>query len=296
INQSIKSIMSGTLVIGGTGLCGKEVVNALIKQGVTGIKVATRDAAKAGTHSCPASASYVSFDYAKPETFDAALENVSKVFVICLPMDAKPAVTIAKFVEALKARSSTITRVVMLSSQCSEKLTLVDAELLIQNSGLANVVIRPTFFLDDFTTFIKGQVMSGTIYTPVGDAKMAWLAAADIGQCAATLLSNDAVFTKYQSKSIALCGTKAVSMPELCALLSQHIGRTITAVSPSLADFEQTLLSYGTPADSAAYMVQLYRCIAAGDADIVTSDMSDINGRPSVSAEQFIINNLSHWK
>src|SRR5688572_1862960 len=118
------------LVLGATGLAGKELVKILAKENVQ-VKAATR---QPGKYQSPTpNVTPVRLVQEEPSTFAAALAGVDKVFLSALPLDADSFKKLKPFVD--EAKKAGVKKIVFLSAfgmEHHEDAPLRQVELYLQ--------------------------------------------------------------------------------------------------------------------------------------------------------------------
>ena len=180
------------LVTGSTGHVGRMVVDQLLDTGVA-VRALARQPAKADL---PPPAEVVAGDLSKPDSLEAALQDVSAVFLVwTLPFATAPAV-----VEHLARRTR---RVVFLSAphrtphpffqQTNPMAQLhADIEQLIADAGLMSTVVRPGMFASNALNWWAPTIRRAkAVRWPYGEAETAPVDDRDVAAVAARTLCDD---------------------------------------------------------------------------------------------------------
>ena len=139
------------VVIGATGRMGSEVVKALIAKGEK-VRALVRDPQRAGAIQVPG-VELVVGDVEKPDTWDAALQDVDKVFLLS-PEGPQMAELHGKFADAAKrAGVRHLVRMSILVSNPDSPLVIGkwhgEADQNVANSGIPYTIIRPTYLMQN---------------------------------------------------------------------------------------------------------------------------------------------------
>jgi uncharacterized protein YbjT (DUF2867 family) len=229
------------LVTGATGTVGSAVVQALAAKGADFV-AAARDAGKTAAKLGPGVAA-VAFDFADPATYQAATQDVEKVFLLGPPIDPDMDQLLTPFVHFLKEKG--ISRVVYLSAFGVEKAADVmpfhaNLEQLLGEGGFDLTILRPTFFAQNFKNYEWDNIVTRKIvYSPAGSGKAAFVDIRDVGEVAAKVL-----------------------------LEPGHTGKVYELTGPEP-------LGYGV----AGYMNKVYGLIRDGHVAAVTPDFERLTGR-----------------
>jgi uncharacterized protein YbjT (DUF2867 family) len=280
-----------TLVVGATGNVGRRLVEILAAQGVA-VKAATRQPAG---YDGPQGVETVDFDLDRPETFGAALAGVSHVFVIARSGDAQPEKALSAFFDQAKAAG--VQHVVFLTAagvEMNEEVGLRKAERHLMASGLDYTLLRPTWFMQNFSSgFIQPMIAQmGAIYLPAGDGKTSFIDAGDIAAVAAAALTQPG----HAGQAYTLTGGEALSYDEAAAVIAEVAGRPVGYVAIPNEAFRQSLVDNGWPAESAGFMAGLFQPVEQGWAAAVSPAVATILGRAPVTFRQFASENAASWR
>lgn len=279
------------LVFGATGNVGRRLVELLAAQGI-GVKAATRQpAGYSGPHGVEA----VDFDLDRPETFGPALAGVDRAFVIARSGDAAPQNALNAFFDQAKAAGvQHIAFLTAAGAEMNEEVGLRKAERHLMATGLDYTLLRPTWFMQNFSTgFIQPMIAQmGAIYLPAGDGKTSFIDAGDIAAVAAAALTEPG----HAGQAYTLTGGEALSYGEAAAVIAEAAGRPVGYVAIPNEAFRQSLIDNGWPAESAGFMAGLFQPVEQGWAAAVSPAVAAILGRAPVTFRQFAEANAAAWK
>jgi len=216
-------------VTGATGQQGGAVATALLAKGQK-VRVMSRTPGKASALA-KAGAEVVKGNLTNPSDLQAALRGVQGVFAMSTPFEAGMEVEVRQGIMlADAAKQAGITHYVYTSVGSAHRNTGIPhfeskwrVEQHIRQIGLPATILRPVWFMENFTTFAKPSAQ-GVLLLPMKPArKLAMVALKDIGAfCAAAFLRpND-----FLGQAIDLAGDD-LAMPEAAAQLTHAIGRPI---------------------------------------------------------------------
>jgi uncharacterized protein YbjT (DUF2867 family) len=168
----------------------------------------------------------VRFDYAEPATFVDALDGMRGLFLVAPPMDAEAPAKLIPFVE--RAKEAALDHVVFISAlgvDQNEQAPLRVIELALMDSGLQYTILRPNFFMENFSTgFIAPMIKHQRgIFLAAGDGKTSFISTADIADVAATAFSEARYGEEYN-----LTGPEALDHSQVAKLIGDAIGREVT--------------------------------------------------------------------
>ncbi len=275
--------MSKVLVVGATGNVGRKLVALLVQKDET-VKAATRSPEEYEAVSDKIEA--VRFDYGQPETFDGALADVDRLFMLAMPADTEADKHLIPFIDA--AQAAGVRRVVLMTAMGvdqAEGAPLWKVEQHLQGSGVAYTILRPNWFMDNFTTgFIQPMIVeSKAIYLPAGEAKSSFIAAQDIAGVAAEALTD----AGHQNQGYTLTGSEALTYHEAAQILSEASGETIQYVPISDEAMRENMSQAGFPEDGLDYFSALFEAVRAGYAAPISPTVEAVLGRPPMTLRAF---------
>ena len=221
--------MTLILVTGATGQQGGAVAHALLREGRK-IRVMTRNPGKAAALG-KAGAEIVKGDLTDPSDLRAALRGVQGVFAMSTPFEAGMDAEVRQgIVMADAAKLAGVGHYVYTSVGSAHRHTGIPhfdskwkVEQHIENIGLPATILRPVFFMENFTTFAKPSP-AGVITMPMKPGrKLAMVALRDIGEFGAAAFIRPKDFL---GQAIDLAGDE-LTIPEAAAFLTKAMGRPI---------------------------------------------------------------------
>jgi uncharacterized protein YbjT (DUF2867 family) len=217
------------LVTGATGQQGGAVARALLAKGQQ-VRVMTRHPEKAASLA-KAGAEVVQGDLTNQAILQMALRGVYGVFAMSTPFEEGMEAEVRQgTMLADAAKQAGITHYVYTSVGSAHRNTGIPhfdskwkVEQHIRQIGLPATILRPVWFMENFTTFAKPSA-EGVLSLPMKPSrKLAMVALKDIGEfgAAAFLRPNE-----FIGQAIDLAGDE-LTMPETAAQLTHAIGRPI---------------------------------------------------------------------
>ena len=273
------------LVTGATGTVGKELVNALTSRGEQ-VRAMVRDPAKAASTLGPG-VEIVKGDFSNPETFDAALKDIEKVFLLS-PPSPQMGEQQGKFVEAAKqAGVQQFVRLSILPADPNSPVAIGrwhgEADQHVIDSGISYTVLRPAYFMQNQLMSAATIASQGAIYGMVGDGKVGHIDARDVSEIAATVLTSGG----HEGKIYPLTGSESLSMSEVAARLSSVLDKEVKYVDIAPEQVKAAITGMGAPEFLADGLLELYAMISEGNVDMVTPMAKEILGREPRSLDQF---------
>lgn len=277
--------MAKILVTGATGTNGKALINKLNELKADYV-IGTRNPEQA-QQLFPGSA-ITAFDFGNPSTFENAVQNVDKVFLLGPPLTLKIDELLDPFIDFLNEKG--IKRVVYFSALASDKMgTTLDFHFKIENKlkadGFDYTILRPTFFAQNFKSYDYENITErGIIFSVAGTGKVAFVDVHDIANVAATALTNDG----HSGKTYELTGPEALSFADAATQLSEVLGKNIVYPNPSAEQFKAVLSEAGAPGFIADYLIDVYSVIVNNEVNFTTNDVEKVTGKKPTSLQEVL--------
>jgi uncharacterized protein YbjT (DUF2867 family) len=264
------------LVLGATGKTGRRIAQRLRAAGAT-VRTAARRAAD------------VRFDWDDVTTHDAALRGATAVYVVppTLRTDFAPQVT--AFID--RARSAGVRHVTFLSAR---GVDLAPAEVppravelhLAGADDLGHAVVRPGWFMHNFSEGYFRPSADGSIFAPAGDGAEAFVHADDIAEvAAATLLDPDA----HADAGYTLTGPAALTFTQVAERIAAASGRPIAYVDVSVDEWVAREVAGGMPEDYAGLLAMLLdERLRISDGAAVTDDVERVTGHAPRGLDEYV--------
>jgi uncharacterized protein YbjT (DUF2867 family) len=283
------------LVTGSTGKTGSEVVKGLLAKGET-VRAGAHTPDKAtGMFGSQAGVQVVSLDLGRPETFDAALAGVDRVYLLAVTGETAADKALMPFVD--RAKSAGVRHIAYMTArgaEMDENNPLRKVERYIEKSGMAYTFLRPSWFMQNFSSgFIAPMIQGmGGIYLPAADAKTSFIDARDIAAVGVAALTEPG----HDGKAYALTGGQAWTYGEAAEILSRAAGKSIRYVALSDEDFRSSLAAQGWKPEQIAMFSNLFSGVRQGWAAAVSPDVANVLGRPQITLEQFAQDHAAVWR
>lgn len=255
------------LVLGATGNVGRPLVSALLAKGEA-VKAASRSGAPVE------GAEGVAFEFSRPETFEAALEGVDRVFVLLPVGYVNSRELLTPIIEAAAARKVKVVLQTALGVDADDAIPYRQVEIALEKSGTPYVILRPNWFTDNFLTFWKPAIDHGVIAVPAGQGKSSFIEARDIAASASAALTTD----RFDGQSFNLTGPEALGYDEAAALLSQVVGKPVSYTPIDDETFVANLTGAGLGEDYARFLATIFHPVREGWTAGVTDAVETLTG------------------
>jgi uncharacterized protein YbjT (DUF2867 family) len=231
----------------------------------------------------------VPFDWEKPETFGPALQGVEKLFLLTPNTTDRQAQYTQALVDASKkAGVKHIVRLSVMGADAEPGILLGRmhraSEKVIQASGIAWTMLRPTFFMDNFLNYYGvDPKKDGTVYLAHGQGKAVWVDGRDVGEAAAVALTSSG----HEGKAYDLTGPEALGAAEVLAILGEALGRKYTYVDIPEETARKSMQDMQMPAWMVNGFLELDMMIKHARAATPASGVKDVLGRPPRSFKEY---------
>jgi uncharacterized protein YbjT (DUF2867 family) len=271
------------LVTGATGNVGQDVLRGLLRLKVP-VRAAATDPNRARI-SLPEGSNVVQFDFNDPNTFTSALKGVKRVFLMRPPAMDDP----KAFKPFLKAiASGGLEQLVFLSLLGAQNNPVVPhrkLELAIEKLKIPHVFLRPSFFLQNFSTTHRLDICErNNLFIPAGSGRTSFIDARDIAAVAVRALTVPHIV----NGGIDLTGAEALTYSEVAVIFSEVLGRTITYSDPLPLKFGLEMQKRGIKPGFVNIMILIYNTNRFGLAAQVTNEVKRILGRDPLRVQDFV--------
>lgn len=267
------------LVTGATGKTGKSLIAQLQAKGIA-CRAASRTAA-------------TPFDLVRTETWDAALEGVTSIYLVAPPTVDDPYSKIIDFLTS--AMRSGPRRLVFLGMASLPAGGFAHGQVhqWLKDNSDDWAVLSPSAFMQNFT---EGSHLAtirdeATFYSNTGTGRVPFISAEDIAAAAQAALTAPAPL----NRDFTLTGDEAISYDRVAELISQASGRTISHTYITTEALVERFLARGLPELTARFLAAGYQTIADGAQAGVSEDFRTLTGRSPVSFQAFAQAKAGVW-
>lgn len=260
------------LVLGGTGKTGRRLVHTLREKGRP-----VRAASRSGE---------TRFDWSTQDTWAAALEGVSAVYLVA-PHDPALAEIFVK-----EATTAGVRRFVALSGRGIDQLPvdffqgMAAAEEAVQASGAEWTVIRPNNFNQNFDEDLwQAPLLAGRLALPMDATPEPFVDAQDIADVAAELLTSDG----HDGQVYDLSGPRGLTFTAAVETIGRAAGRSMRFVSLTAEEYRAELLAEGLPEEAAAELNAMFTNMRAGNVAEPADGVRRVLGRDPIDFETYAV-------
>ncbi len=285
--------MGKIMVTGALGNVGSYVAKHLIKRNENIIVADINVKALEDRYGNQAEAVY--FDFTDSSSFEGALKDVDRVFIMRPPHLGDPK-DIKPFIERLQ-RIDDLKLVSFLSLIGIENNPVpphYKIEKYIEKAGLPYCHIRPSFFMQNLSGIHAFEIKElNKIVVPVKGALTSFIDAEDIGEITAQVLANP---SDHLNRGYSITGPKALDYHEVASILTKVLDRAISYANPSPRFAKKYWIQVrGIQKEYATVMGMLYMMTRMGTAKKVTDTFQQVMGKSPKTFETFAKDNIGAW-
>lgn len=257
------------LVIGGTGKTGRRVAENLIQLG--------HNVRVVGRKTNPA------FDWENTDTYDAALKDMDRAYIVYYPDLAVPGSRDAISALTEKALEAGLEKVVLLSGKGETEAEA--CEEIVASSGLNYTLVRASWFNQNFSegAFLE-FVLNGIVALPMPKAQIPFVDVNDIADVVSKVILDDS----YNGQTITVTGPQKRTFKQVVEIMAEAIDRHIQFVPISIDEFKEGMKQAGLPDSYVWLFGYLFQEVLGNpDNQDVSDDVAKVLGRPAKDFETF---------
>ncbi|WP_333972367.1 SDR family oxidoreductase [Sphingobium aromaticiconvertens] len=276
-------------ITGATGQLGRLVIAALLRTVPAGeIAALVRDVDKASDLAAKGVVVREA-DYNRPETLGPALAGVDKLLLISGNEVGHRVPQHKAVIDAAKTAGVKLIAYTSALHADTSPLGLAEehrqTEALLRESALPTVLLRNSWYTENYTASIPAALQHGVMIGSAGVARIASATRADFANATAAVLvaPEDQAGRVYE-----LAGDEAYTLAEFADELSRQTGKTITFQNLSEADYKAALVGAGLPEAVAAMLAQSDAAAGQGALFDDSHDLGRLIGRPTTPLKDAI--------
>lgn len=227
-------------------------------------------------------------DYNQPQTLDIAFAGAEKVLLISSSEIGDRVSQHTNVINACKQAGVKLLAYTSLLHADSSPLPIAaehqQTEAVLKESGLPYVLLRNSWYSENYTTSIPVALKYGVVIGCAGESKIASAARADYAAAAATvLLANDQAGKVYE-----LAGDVAYTLSEFASEISKQSGKQVIYQNMSEQEYIHVLKNAGLPESAAVMLAGSETGAAKGGLFDDSQTLSQLIGRPTTPLSESI--------
>lgn len=281
--------MTTYLVTGASGQLGRLTVQALLERGVTPSDVvATARDTDAVADLAALGVVVRRADYTDPTSLKEAFVGVDRALLVSSSAVGERVAQHANVIEAAKDAGVELLGYTSITRADTSEMILAQehrqTEELLAASGLPTVLLRNSWYLENYTGQLATALEHGVVLGAAGDGRVSAATRADFAAAAAA-----ALVTEDQAGRVhELGGDTAFTLEEYAAALAAESGRPVVYRDLPAAEYIPVLVGAGVPEPFAEILADSDLGIARGELLADTGDLTRLIGRPTTTPGEAI--------
>lgn len=277
------------LVTGFTGKVGLQVANNLLDKSIPLI-CAVRNVEKAKANFGSAF-DYVTLDFSDTSTFDGALENIDRIFLMYPPGENLRFDTFLK-----KAKEKGIKHITYLSLKDVQFMPFIHhfkMEKLIKSYRIPYTFVRAGYFMQNLNDFLCKEIKERQrIFVAAGKGKTSFVDTRDLAEVSAiSLIDNE----KHKDKIYVITGNEALDFFEVAEMMTEVLGEKIIYTNPSIKEFKEYMSNTSEDRGFVNVVVGVHMPTKLGLAKGIKDDFEKVTGKKPISMKRYIEDFKDNW-
>ncbi len=287
--------MSTIFITGATGNIGKAVIRHLVKANHSStIKAGVRRLNEVETTFPNLNITPTLFDFEDLSTFKPALAGCDILYLLRPPQLADANKYFQPIID--QALKSQIKHIIFLSVQGVEESSIIPhhkIEKLIVHSGIPYTFLRPAYFMQNFTTTLKADIIKNLrIFLPAGKAKFTIIDVEDVGKATVPIILSP---TEHVNKAYELTNEEQLSFAEMAQTISEASNKTIRFISPNLIQFFIQKRKEEVPINFIFVMILLHYFPRFQATPKTTDWVKKLTGQKPKTFNEFVAEHKEEW-
>ncbi|MBT6150234.1 MAG: NmrA family transcriptional regulator [Gemmatimonadetes bacterium] len=248
------------LILGGTGKTGRRVAEKLTGLGQP-VRIGSRGASPA-------------FDWDRPDTWAAAVLDVSRVYITYQPDLAVPGArqSIEHFTSL--AVQAGVEKLVLLSGKGEQEAER--CEEVVTAAPVASTIVRASWFHQNFSeSFFRDPILAGHVALPRAEALIPFIDADDIADVVVACLLGD----EHSGQIYELTGPRQLTFADATREIATATGRDIIFSAITMEAYEGMMREFQVPEDTIWLVKYLFTEVLTSENSVVTQDVRKVLGR-----------------
>ena len=274
------------LVTGATGKVGYRLMEALADTGTEATAMVRVEAKGADL---PGAAKHIVASFDDPPPAEV-LQSFDRVFLLS-PAHEEQAELEILFIDALVAAGHRphVVKVAANGFQdpdCDVRIMRSHRQIAAHLAGtdLPATYLAPSGFMENLLAAAESIREEGMIYAPAGDGKLGFIAASDVADVAARVLTS----AGHEDATYVLTGPESLGYADVAARVSAVFGREVGYADLPPERAREQWLAGGVLPWEAEGRLEVFDWIRRGSADTVTTDAPEVTGQDARRVEDWL--------
>lgn len=279
--------MPTLLVSGASGRLGRLVVEALLQRGTAASDiVATARSIEAVTDLAAQGVVVRRADYTDPGSLKEAFVGVDRAVLVSSSAVGERVEQHRNVIAAAaEAGSELLVYTSILHAGTSGMALAAEhkvTEQLLADSGVPHVLLRNSWYLENYTEQLAVALEHGVVLGAAGDGRVSAASRADYARATASVLTGG----DHAGKVYELAGNDAFTLAEYAAALAEASGVQVVYQDLPRDEYAAALVGAGVPEPFAQILADSDQGIARGELFSTSDDLTRLIGRPPTSLAQ----------
>jgi uncharacterized protein YbjT (DUF2867 family) len=166
-------------------------------------------------------------------------------------------------------------------------------ERAVTDSGLPWTILRPTFFMENFSEgWIAPSIREKRgIFLPAGEGRTGFVSVDDVASVAAAAFEGKRFGGEHD-----LTGPESLDHYRVARLIGEELGEEVRYIPLDEDTFLAGARERGMAEGAVLYLSALYRMVREGHASVVTGEVERVSGRKPVTFREFARKNVGAWR
>ena len=281
--------MTTYLVTGASGHLGRLAVHALLERGIAASDVVATARDTADVADLAALGVVVRrADYADPASLKDAFTGVDRALLVSSSAVGQRVEQHGNVIDAARdAGVELLAYTSIANADATSMLLAADhqaTERLLADSGVPTVLLRNSWYLENYTAQIPVSLQHGAVLGSAGEGRVSAATRADYaGAAAAALVADDTA-----GKTFELGGDSAFTLTEYAAALTDATGTAVAYRDLPAAEYAAALVAAGLPEGYAAVLADSDEGLERGELRTDSGDLARLLGRPTTTPAEAI--------
>jgi NAD(P)H dehydrogenase (quinone) len=277
------------VITGATGHLGRLVTEDLLRRGVPAgdITAAGRDITKA-KDLADHGVRVLAIDYDDPASLDAAFRGADGILLISASEPGRRARQHENAIDAAARAGAGLLAYTSIANAGTTTMRLAAehqaTEAALRASGLTHVVLRNSWYVENYTAQIPAILQRGSLAGCAGDGRVSAATRADYAAAAAAVLTGDG----HASRAYELGGDEAFTLAELAAEIGAQAGQPVGYLDLPENEYARLLTSARLPEVAAVTLADADRGLARGDLFVDSGHLRQLIGRPTTTLREAV--------
>ncbi|KHK04327.1 SDR family oxidoreductase [Desulfovibrio sp. TomC] len=281
------------VVTGASGQLGRLVIEALLQKAPTEEIVAAVRNPRRVDEFLARGVQVRQADYDQPESLAAAFKGADKLLLISSSEVGRRTPQHRAVITAAKAAGVGLLAYTSILHADTSPLPLAaehkETESLIRASGLPAVILRNSWYTENYLAGIPAALQYGVLLGSAGEGRIASAARADYAEAAAVALTRD----NQVGRIYELAGDESYSLDELAQAIARQSGKAVVYRNLPGGEFRGALIDAGLPEGLATLLAESDVGASKGGLFDDSRQLSRLIGRPTTKLAAMISQKLA---